>query len=209
MDCVGSTTSHSMMRACATRPSGRGRLLRPIRANSRPLARQTLAILTPTATPGAPQQRYFRWAWSCLETKVFPKGSLPVTTRPLLLGLELHGIRKEMVRLRCAAGGAFSTTTSNSWYLSSFKLSPLLEEARSFPRACLARHLFFKMELSPPIPLTGFSVRHTEPRPTGLPSDLSCCLENLNPSCARSTARSTTSESSVSWRRTWCSPLVT
>ncbi len=198
MDCVGSTTSRSMMQGCAIKLSGRGRLLRPIRANSQRQARQTSDILIPTAIPAARPQRYFRWAWSCPETRVFPKGLPPVTTRPLLPGLELPGIRREMVRPRCAAAGAFSTTPSNSWCLSSFRLSPPLAEARSFPRVCLALHLFFKMERWLPIPLTGFSVRHTEPRPTGPPSAPFCCLENLNLSYVRSTPRNITSGSSIS-----------
>src|SRR2546427_9448427 len=186
------------MRGCATRPSGRGKLPRPIRANSQRQARQTLDILIPIATPAVPPQRYFRLAWSCPVTKVFRKGSPIVTTSLLLPGLELLGIRGEMARPRCAAGGASSTTPLNSWCLSSFRLSPPSVEAHFFLRVCLPPHLFFKMERWLPIPLTGFSVRHTEPRPTGPPSAPSCCLENLNLSCARSTPRSITSGSSIS-----------
>src|SRR2546430_12932587 len=51
------------------------------------------------------------------------------------------------------------------------------------------------MEPWRPIPLTGFLLRCTEPRPTGPPSVPCCCLGNLNPNCARSTPRSITSGS--------------
>jgi len=69
----------------------------------------------------------------------------------------------ERARPRYAPAGDSSTTRSSSWCLSSFRLSPPSAVARSCPRACLAPHFFFKMELWLPIPLTEFSVRHTEP----------------------------------------------
>src|SRR6266853_754189 len=103
MDCAGNTTSHSMMRGCAIKLSGQDRLPQPIHANSRRQARQTSDILILIATPAVRLRRFFLWDWWCPAIKAFLKGSPPVTTRPLLLGLELHGIRKEMVRLRCAA----------------------------------------------------------------------------------------------------------
>src|SRR5882672_12127493 len=118
------------------------------------------------------------WGSSFRGTKVFRKGSPRVTTSLLLLVLELPGIRGERARPRYAPAGDSSTTRSSSWCLSSFKLSPPSAVARSCPRAYLAPHFFFKMEQWLPIPLTGFSVRHMEPRPTGPPSDRFCCLEN-------------------------------
>src|SRR5207253_413442 len=146
MDCVGSITSHSMMRACVTRPSGRGKLPRLIRVNSRRQARQTSDTLTLIATLTVLPQPYFRWALSCLETRVFRKGSPTVTTRLLLPGLELLGIQREMARLQSAADGDSFITRSNSWCLSSFRLSLPSAAALSFLRASLAPHLCFKME---------------------------------------------------------------
>ena len=198
MDCVGNTTNRSTMRGCATKLSGRGRLPRPIPANSRRQARQTSDILIPTATPAVQLRRYSRWVWSSPGTKVFRKGSPTITTSLLLLVLELPGIPREMVRPPSAADGDSSTTRSSNLCSSNSRLSRPSVVARSYPKACSTPLLFFKMEPWRPIPLTGFLLRCTEPRPTGPPSVPSCCLGNLNPNCARSTPRSITSGSSIS-----------